>query len=214
MSVARRRQREKTELRNKILHAARQLFAAQGYESVTMRSIAERIEYSPTAIYSHFADKETLLRELCTHDFLNFSQEFQACALIADPIDKLRQVALTYIRFAVEHPHHYRYMFMTPLPQHSVDAQQLMRGAPDQDAYAFLKTCIKTAHAAGRLQACYANCDLTAQILWSGVHGYVALRLTLEHDDWVDWVEFEKGAQAMLDVLLHGICVAPDANHG
>ena len=48
-----------------ILDAARELFATEGYEAVTMRRIADRIEYSPTAIYFHFKDKESLVRELC-----------------------------------------------------------------------------------------------------------------------------------------------------
>ena len=51
-----RRSREKDELRGKILDAARALFVAQGYERVTMRKIAEAIEYSPTAIFVHFRD--------------------------------------------------------------------------------------------------------------------------------------------------------------
>ncbi|HKO02638.1 MAG TPA: helix-turn-helix domain-containing protein, partial [Thermoanaerobaculia bacterium] len=41
-----------------ILDAARELFATEGYDAVTMRRIADRIEYSPTAIYFHFNDKE------------------------------------------------------------------------------------------------------------------------------------------------------------
>ncbi len=209
-----RRERQKIELRQTILDAARLLFAEQGYEAVTLRAIAKKIDYSATAIYSHFADKEALLRELCTQDFLKFSQSFQRCTQITDPIEKLRQVALTYLQFAQQYPHHYRYMFMTVLPATSIDQQRVQRGEPNQDAYAFLKACVIEAIAAHRLKATPDDADLYAQVLWSGVHGFIALRLTMVHDDWVAWVEFEQGVRAMLDTLLYGLCDVQDVQRG
>ncbi len=74
MGTKERREREREELRTRILDAARELFAEEGYEAVTMRRIADRIEYSPTAIYFHFRDKEALMRELCDHDFRALAQ--------------------------------------------------------------------------------------------------------------------------------------------
>jgi len=62
MGIIERRERERKAVRKKILDAARELFVAEGYDAVTMRRIAETIEYSPTAIYFHFKDKETLIR--------------------------------------------------------------------------------------------------------------------------------------------------------
>ena len=56
MGIQERRERERQELRTKILDAARELFAERGYESVTMRELAKKIEYSPTVLYWHFAD--------------------------------------------------------------------------------------------------------------------------------------------------------------
>ena len=67
--VLERRERERTELRELILEAARDLFVELGYEGVSMRKVAQRINYSPTAIYLHFADKEALFHELCARDF-------------------------------------------------------------------------------------------------------------------------------------------------
>ena len=73
MGPRERREREREETRTRILDAARELFAAEGYEAVTMRRIAERIEYSATAIYFHFKDKEALVKELCDVDFTSFA---------------------------------------------------------------------------------------------------------------------------------------------
>src|SRR5215510_5139899 len=57
MGVKERREREKSETRDKILDAARELFVTEGYEGVSMRKVAEKIEYSPTAIYVHFGTR-------------------------------------------------------------------------------------------------------------------------------------------------------------
>src|SRR5215813_10283700 len=110
-----RREREREEMRQKIMNAARELFATQGYEAVTMRSIAERIEYTPTCIYFHFADKEALLREICDTDFARFAQELQPAAAQADALERIRLQGQLYLEFARKHPNHYRLMFMTLL---------------------------------------------------------------------------------------------------
>jgi len=68
MGSGERRRREGARLWQKILNAARQLFVARGYEAVTMRETARKIEYSPTAIYFHFRDKESLITALCAAD--------------------------------------------------------------------------------------------------------------------------------------------------
>ena len=86
MGVLERRAREKSETRDKILDAARELFITHGYEGVSMRKVAEKIEYSPTAIYVHFADKEDLFHQLCQEDFARLAQVFQNSAMSPDPL--------------------------------------------------------------------------------------------------------------------------------
>ena len=112
MGSADRRLRQKESLRASILDAARELFVEHGYDAVTMRKIAEKIEYSPTAIYQYFTDKESLVQELCANDFLSLAGAFGRLASIADPIERLRQMGEEYIRFARSNPNQYRFMFM------------------------------------------------------------------------------------------------------
>jgi len=69
MGVQERRAREKKELRQEILDAARDLFVREGFENVSMRKIAEKIEYSPTTIYLYFQDKADLLDCICEETF-------------------------------------------------------------------------------------------------------------------------------------------------
>ena len=102
MGINERREREREEVRGKILDAARDLFARDGYEAVTMRKIAEAIEYSPTAIYLHFKDKESLVRELCMGDFDSLARAFQRIAREPDPLERLRKVGLAYADFKQE----------------------------------------------------------------------------------------------------------------
>ena len=71
MGVKERRAREKEQLRRRILSAARELFVTEGYESVSMRKIADMIEYSPTTIYLYYEDKADLLDSVCKETLLN-----------------------------------------------------------------------------------------------------------------------------------------------
>src|ERR1700692_2619553 len=99
MGTKERRERERDAVRTRVLDAARELFALHGYEGVSMRGIAEKIEYSPTMIYQHFKDKETLIKELCYSDFRELADALQDTLKIADPIERLRKCGEEYVRF-------------------------------------------------------------------------------------------------------------------
>jgi len=86
-----------------------------------MRRVAEKIEYSPTTIYLHFADKEELFRELCHRDFERLAKVFQTTAISTDPIERLRQIGRAYIEFGIRNPNHYRFMFIVPHPRRRDD---------------------------------------------------------------------------------------------
>jgi len=199
-----RRERERLKVRGKILDAARKLFIQQGYDAVTMRKIAKRIEYSPTAIYVHFKDKETLLRELCAEDFQMLATAFQQVAMIEDPVERLRQTGRAYVDFAVRYPNHYRLMFMTPRPP-DFQEDESGKGDVQRDAYAFVVAVVKDAMAKGAFLNEWKDPDLLAQVLWAGVHGVVTLHLVLAKDKWLDWRPLDATAQGMLDALYRGV---------
>jgi AcrR family transcriptional regulator len=205
MGPRERREREREEIRGLILDAARELFASQGYEAVTMREIAKRIEYSPTAIYFHFKDKETLLYEICDADFASLAQQLVLTAQITDPIEKLRAVGLAYFRFGVEHPNHYRLMFMTPHPPINHEDSQLRKGNPEEDAYQFLKDIVAEAIAANRFGEDLTDVELLAQTIWAGVHGVISLQIAKCNDNWVEWRDLETRAAVMIDILVRGL---------
>lgn len=205
MGIKERREREKAEIREKILEAARELFVSEGYEAVSMRKIAEKIEYSPTAIYLHFKDKEAVMRELCETDFYTLAQEFQEIGKIADPVERLLATGVAYARFALAHPNHYRLMFMTPHPHQHDEEALIEKGNPEEDAYAFLKWTIADAVASGRLRPGLDDVELLAQTFWAGMHGVVSLQIAKCNDDWVDWRPDEERIRLMNETLIRGL---------
>jgi AcrR family transcriptional regulator len=205
MGIEERRQRERDEVREKIVDAARQIFIECGYEGVTMRKIAERIEYSPTTIYLYFADKETLFREMCNTDFRNLAAKFQSAALIANPVERLRVVARAYVQFGIEHPNHYRLMFMTPPPVIHKEEDFVHKGNPNEDAYAFLLSIVTSAIEAGVFRPEYRDAHLVAQTLWAAVHGVISIQIAQGCESWVGWAPFERRTETMVDGILRGL---------
>ncbi|HVG23832.1 MAG TPA: TetR/AcrR family transcriptional regulator [Thermoanaerobaculia bacterium] len=202
MGPRERREREREEIRTRILDAARELFTTEGVESVTMRRIADRIEYSPTAIYFHFRDKDALLAELCDCDFRAFAEGFVAVARIEDPVERLRAAGRAYVEFGMNHPSHYRLMFMTPK---SAQSNTIEKGNPAEDAYAFLKSIVADLQQRGLLRDELQDVDLAAQVIWSAIHGVVSLEIAKCKDEWVEWRPMPERAERMIALIEKGV---------
>jgi AcrR family transcriptional regulator len=203
MGSVERRTRERAETRERILDAAREMFVEQGYEATTMRAIAERIEYTPTAIYHHFRSKEALLAELCSADFRALAVACQNIARTADPIERLRKTGQAYIEFGIRHPMQYQLMFMTRHPTGVVEG--LLNGNPSEDAYAFLRHTCADAIATGRLRPDYHDADELALMAWSALHGILALQIVMGKEKWIEWRDPEVTALRICDTVLKGI---------
>ena len=205
MGTLERRERERLETRRRILDAARDLFAKEGYEAVSMRRIAEAIEYSPTAIYVHFRDKQDLLLHICESDFAALGEGGADLQKVKDPVERIKQMGHAYIRFGVTHPNHYRLMFMT---RTEVPPDALLcnpdRGKVDRDSYALLKLSCQEAIDQGRIRPEYRDADLVAQIFWSAVHGVTSLHIVKSDNPWIAWRGAEKLADAVVDSILRG----------
>lgn len=206
MGVKERREREKSETRDKILDAARELFLSEGYEGVSMRKVAEKIEYSPTAIYVHFKDKNEMFHELCREDFQRLQEAIASTEMPTDPLERLRQIGRNYIEFGVRFPNHYVFMFMTPHPAHELDdADREIVGNPEVDSYALLKWSVEQAIHAGCFREGVDDAELISQTLWGAVHGVISLDIAKCKDPWVDWRPLRQRAEMMLDVTLRGL---------
>ena len=198
-----RREREREETRGKILEAAREMFVANGVEAVTMRAIAERIEYTPTAIYHHFRDKNALITELVQRDFAALARKFASVGRIDDPVERVRRFGQGYVDFALEHPSHYRFMFMTP------ESRFGGLGEDGNDAgvtaYAFLRDTVAECIATGRFRPEYDDVELVAQMLWAAVHGVASLHITKKGDGWFDWRDAQQTSGLMCAAMFAGM---------
>ena len=207
MGVKERRQRERTQVREKILDAALEFFGREGVEGVTMRALADAIEYSPPVIYAHFRDKDAIIRELCHRQLRHLAQIFGTFGAL-DPVERLRRIGYVYADFAVDHPSHFRFMFLT---EHALpDDEDLAKDDPQQNAYAFLKQTVKDGLAAGVFRPEYTDAEEIAQMCWAAAHGVVALQNIKGEDSWIDWRDARTTAHRLIDLTMNGL-MKPEA---
>ena len=125
---------------------------------------------------------------------------------MTDPIERLRKAGRAYVAFGMEHPNHYRLMFMTPRPPIAPSEEgEARRGNPEEDAYAFLKATVSDGLAQKRFRPELADADLIAQTVWSGTHGVVSLHIAKCNDDWIDWRPVRKTATLIIDGMIRGL---------
>jgi AcrR family transcriptional regulator len=174
-------------LREEILDAAERLLLDTGSEeAVSIRAVARAVGVTAPSIYRHFPDKTHLMFEVCARQFELFDEVLEeAVAGIDDPVEAMTARGRAYVRFGVEHPEHYRIMFMGPAsttPEqwgdtigtgsfaHLVDGIQLLvdagRLAPDVDTYA------KALH------------------VWANIHGLTSLLVARPDMPWPDLEPF------------------------
>jgi len=104
-------------LREQIRSAARELFAREGFERVSMRRIGAVVGCSPMAMYRHYANKEELLVSICEETFGEMVKRIDAGReKPGTPIQKLRRCMRTIIDFHLSHPNHFKVTFMTEIP--------------------------------------------------------------------------------------------------
>lgn len=198
MGLKERREREKENLRQEILDAARELFVAEGYENVSMRKVAEKIEYSPTTIYHYFKDKSDLLRSLCDETFAKLIEKQAALARKhRDPLVRLRECGRAYINFGLEHPHHYQVTFMMPL-EHSDEFP--FEQSLGYKAFDFLRANVAECVREKKFRR--MDVETAAQAIWAATHGITSLLIV--HTDFL-WVEREKLIDFMLNNMLESL---------
>lgn len=174
---SRNRRGEGALLREDILDAASQLLVELGdEEKVTIRSVAAAVGVSPPSVYLHFPDKDTLIFEVCQQLFAALDHAIeQATTGVDDPIERMKARGLAYSRFGVDHPEHYRVLFMQKpgsAPE-GFGSEQLMESA----AFAHLLENVIEILATGRLEPDLEAFPLAVE-LWALVHGCTSLLIS------------------------------------
>jgi AcrR family transcriptional regulator len=208
MGIAERKERQKAELREQILGAAREIVLEQGFEELSMRKIAEAIEYSPATLYLHFESRDAIALELVREGFVEMLGALSPATAEADPLDRLRQIGRSYIRFGIDNPRTYRLIFMEdPKFSNSVIGQQLdAPGEPGNIAFEVLESTVSELVAKGIFRP--IDPEIASQLLWSAVHGIVSLRLACP-GTYNYFQDVELLTEKMLDMIEHGFLARP-----
>ena len=120
MGIAERKERDKEELRERILVAAKTLFLEKGVEKTSIRNIADLIEYSPGSIYHYFKDKNEIFHALHQGGFQQLMSRMEVLAAVSNPMERLKKMGAIYVDFALENPDMYDLMFIKEAPMDHV----------------------------------------------------------------------------------------------
>jgi AcrR family transcriptional regulator len=211
MGITERRERQKAELRDQILAAAARIIADEGFAALTMRKIADAIEYSPATLYLYFASRDEIALELVRDGYASLIAFMAPGAAIEDPLERLRAIGRSYLRFAESEPQTYRLIFMVDekYAEPIMLALKASENNTGDTAFGFLLGTVNELIERG----IYRPLDphTVASLLWSSLHGIAALRLTCTG------YPFENGiaepGELMLDILERGLR-AEGSHHG
>ena len=177
-SVA-RKDEQKAELREMILVTARELVLQKGFAELSIRKLAEEIGYAPGTIYLYFKNRDEIVREICVRGFSALAEEMKSAADVVDPQERLAALLRAYADFAVNNPETYRLSFMED-PKFT---EEMFRSAPldaedgaGRQAYDAIVRALRDLKQSGEL-AGGEDETLLAEVLWTGVHGAVSLKL-------------------------------------
>src|SRR5262245_15287416 len=169
MGVKERQEREREEMQRGILDAAHELFVAEGYRNVSIRKVAEKVEYSPAALYSYFPSKDDLFFALAEEGFRKLFEFTNEPAMMAgDPLTAIRHGFLRYYQFSRVHPEYFDLMFVD---------RSVPKISAEWERFGFVQQMIEEVCAVlqrGIDQGVFPidmNPDVAFHILWAAVHG-------------------------------------------
>lgn len=175
------RERAREALRTRIVEAARDIVSQEGLDALSMRALAERIEYSPATLYLHFRDKDEILRGVMEAGFQRMSAtvatQIARLGEAATAAERHRAMGRGYAIFALENTAYFRVMFELPtVARIGRDAECAPEGKPEAaGSFSQVVETIQQAIAEGTLQM--ADAQLGAVISWGLVHGLTSLYL-------------------------------------
>jgi len=186
MGISERRERQKENLRQEILDAASEMFAKEGYANVSMRKIADKIEYSPTTIYLYFKDKTDLLNQICEETFGKLIATVSEIENSGsdEPINCLRKGMRAYIEFGLKYPNHYEITFITPLADFLGKEVHPYEGSMGQKAFGHIVRQVVGSMEAGQIKK--GDVAAVSQTIWAAIHGVTALLISHQDFPFVD----------------------------
>ncbi|MFE7800011.1 TetR/AcrR family transcriptional regulator [Nocardia sp. NPDC057440] len=165
MTIQNRKERERAERHQRIIDAARELAEAQGWEAVTVRRLAERIEYSQPVLYSHFTGKVAIVSAVAEQGFADLAATLHAARTGAsNPAAALEEIARAYLEFATDNPARYDAMFvLTTELKFGTEAPKALK-----DSYGEIAAAYEPFAGANDLET-------GTEVAWATLHGVATL---------------------------------------
>jgi AcrR family transcriptional regulator len=185
-----------------ILDAAREIFVDHGYESFSMRKLAEKIEYSPGSIYLHFKNKEELFECLVEESFarlLKTLSDLENGQQWDDPVEELRKGMWAYVEFGLRNQSDYRFAFMLTPPVER-------RPYKVHGAFEVLRNMVRRCVEEKRFRA--VDVETTSQVLWASVHGITSLLIQRPA---FPWTSRKKLIAEVIHTAMDSLTAAPSA---
>lgn len=204
MTIRSHREQYRDSLRQEILDAAREMFVREGYEATSVRRIAEKVGCSPGILYHYFEDKPAIMAQLVREAFGRLTERLLAiCQDSAPPADRLRRSLVTYVRFGLDHPHHYNLLF-SPGQSAGPKPEVIMKAFMEDGMRAFgcLRQLVKECLDAGELRPELTDAEEVAQVLWTSIHG---LTSAVNICCGFPFLEISRLIERQAEVLLAGI---------
>ncbi len=211
MSIAERQARDKEELRRKILEAASSLFVEQGPEGVSIRKVADKIDYAPSTIYLYFNDKADLLGNICLETFTGLSARLEEIrSRDLPPLSSLEAGLRTYILFGIQNPNHYYATFSVPwmkaCPVPSGDYHGVVEKVAFQ-SFGHLRESVRRCMEAGVIRR--SDLETTCQNLWMFIHGITSLCIQAAGGGHFPWRPQQELIDSAMDILMRGLRPEP-----
>ncbi|GHI40556.1 TetR/AcrR family transcriptional regulator [Streptomyces violascens] len=167
MSVQERKQRERAERERLIVATARELAEQQGWDAVTTRRLAERIEYSQPVLYSHFRGKREIIGAVAVEGAAEMAVTVRAAASGANsPRERVVALARAYLDFAARNPAVYDALFRL---DGGLAFAQEDTPEPLKDAFASLLESL------GEVAGDGVDPGLFTEVFWASLHGLATL---------------------------------------
>ncbi|NII23660.1 TetR/AcrR family transcriptional regulator [Pseudoflavitalea sp. X16] len=175
MGISERKEKQKQEIRKMILDASMKLFVEQGFENVSIRKIADLIEYSPTTVYLYFKDKDDILFNLHELGFQKMAEYNEGLWDIKNPLLRLYKMGENYIKFGLSHPEFYDVMFIQRSPMLVVEQSIACEWKSGDVVLGRLKDTLQEAMDKGLIIK--GDLNAVSMAIWSLVHGLVSLSI-------------------------------------
>ncbi|MEL6673142.1 MAG: TetR/AcrR family transcriptional regulator [Bacteroidota bacterium] len=183
MGITERKEREKAEMRQRIIDAGRHMLLEEGYEQTSIRKIAKHIEYSPGTIYLYFKNKDELFFAIHEEAFRQMNKQMAHAMKHEHPVERLNALGEAYLTFAFDNPELYDLMFVEESPMNIVEEMAWQVEGEDSlaagkweavsEAFGILYTTVQACIEEGHFP--HQDLNTITFAIWSMMHGMVTL---------------------------------------